>query len=111
MVVQRTLNKIEELKERPHHERRAVAMYWAVGVVGFLVLFWGFFTLRTLGRTAMRLNAPRASAVAVETAPQGNPSAASAASAAAALEASSGAQPQGYTASSTNGTVDIIKIR
>ncbi len=97
MVVQRTLAKIEELKERPHHERRTIALYWAVGIVAVLIVFWGFFAVRTIGRTAIELtrqqNIPKSYA---ETA-----------SAAAADSVMLGAPPE-LTASSTNGYIDLI---
>ena len=111
MVVQRTLNKIEELKERPHHERRAVALYGAVGVVIFLGLIWGLFTLRSLGNFAMRVNGTNEAPLATNQDDAANASAANAASAAAATQASSPAAPTGYTASSTNGRVEIVPIR
>lgn len=106
MVVQRTLNKIEELKERPHHERRTIALYIAVGTVAVLILFWGFFMVRKLGNFAMGLNAHTETAQAAET---GNVS--SAASAAAAADSMMLGAPTEFTASSTNGHVDIVPMR
>jgi hypothetical protein len=41
MVYQRTLNKIEEIKERPHHERRQYAAALALIVVAVLFVGWG----------------------------------------------------------------------
>lgn len=110
MVVQRTLNKIEELKERPHHERRAVALYIAVGVVVFLGLIWGFATVRALSKTAMRLNGSQGASVAVQE-EGGVSNLNAAASAAAATGGTSAAALRGYTASSTNGKVEIVPIR
>lgn len=109
MVVQRTLDKIDELKERPHHERRAVARRIALGIVAFLILFWGFFQVRALSNFALRLNTPQESRVG--TAETQSPTRASAAASAAAALDSSAAAPSGYTASSTNGTVQIIPVR
>ncbi len=98
MVVQRTLNKIEELKDRPHHERRTIALYWAVGVMLVLFLLWGFFAVRAVGNTAITLsNQQSAPQPAVQTA-----------SAAAALEAQEKAASKELVASSTNGYVDLI---
>ena len=97
MVVQRTLAKIEELKDRPHHERRTIAIYWAVGVAGFLLVFWGFFAVRSIGNTAIRLSTEQATP----------PNTTQTASAAAALSNTDSA-PQGLSASSTNGYVDLI---
>ena len=101
MVVQRTLDKIEELKERPHHERRTIALYFAIGIAGALLLFWGFFAVRGIGKTAMQLtsqqNTPRAS---VQTA-----------SAAAAADSMLLGEPPELTASSTNGRVELVPAR
>ncbi len=98
MVVQRTLDKIEEIKERPHHERRTIALYWAVGITTFLMLFWGFFAVRGIGKMAVRLTqqqeAPQA---AVQTA-----------SAVAAADTILFGEPQPLTASSTNGRVELV---
>ena len=40
MVVRRTMETIENLKERPHAERRAVAGFISLGVVAVLLLGW-----------------------------------------------------------------------
>ena len=45
-MIQRTLDKIEELKERPHDERRAIALYGALLVMGILLLGWGAMAIR-----------------------------------------------------------------
>jgi hypothetical protein len=98
MVVQRTLAKIEELKERPHHERRTIAMYWAVGIVIALTVFWGFFAVRAVGRTAVNLtNLQNTPQVSVQTA-----------SAAGAFESDSTETRSNLMASSTNGYVDLV---
>ena len=47
MVIERTLKRIDSLKERPHHERRAFAALIALGVIGVLLLGWSFFLVRT----------------------------------------------------------------
>ncbi|MBP9758022.1 MAG: hypothetical protein KBD06_05460 [Candidatus Pacebacteria bacterium] len=106
MVVQRTLNKIEELKERPHHERRAIAFYIAIGVVAFLILFWGFFVVRSLGSFALRLNTEPETAVVVQSGNVG-----SAASAAAAADSMMLGAPTQFTASSSNGRVELVPTR
>ncbi len=46
MVLQRT---IDNLRERPHHERRAVALGIAVSVMLILFLCWGIYFFRTIG--------------------------------------------------------------
>lgn len=46
MVIKRT---IENLKERPHEERRAVASMIAFSVVGILLLVWAITFLFRLG--------------------------------------------------------------
>lgn len=98
MVIRRTLAKIEELKERPHHERRTIAIYWAVGVAAVLVVFWGFFAVRSIGRVAMQLsenqNTPK---LTQQTA-----------SAAAATDSEIQGAPPELSASSTNGYIDLI---
>ncbi len=100
MVVQRTLDKIEELKQRPHHERRTIALYGAIAVAALLVIFWGFFAVRSIGKTAIALtkeqNAPR---VVPQTA-----------SAAAAADSTLLGAPPELTASSTNGHVDLVPV-
>ncbi len=96
--MQRTLAKIEELKERPHHERRAIALYVAIGMMVFLGLFWGFFAVRAVGKTAVHLTN-------LQNAPY--PSAQTASAAGAAGSDTAGAQAQ-TTASSTNGYVDLV---
>ena len=48
MVLQRT---IENLKDRPKHERRAVALLCALGVVVVLLIGWMFFFFRTVHRS------------------------------------------------------------
>ena len=106
MVVKRTLAKIEELKERPHHERRAIAQYGAIGVMAFLVIFWGFFATRAIGRTAVNLERAQY-ASSTPTTPDTVPAAAVAA-AASAVEPPTVAPPKGLTASSTNGYVDLV---
>lgn len=45
MVLQRTL---DNLRERPKHEREAVAFWIAVAVVLILFLFWGVFFFRNI---------------------------------------------------------------
>ena len=106
MVVQRTLNKIEELKERPHHERRTIALYIAVGTVAVLTLFWGFFVVRRLGNFAMSLNGPHE---ATQVAASANLN--FAASAAAAADSMMLGAPTEFTASSSNGRVDLVPAR
>lgn len=96
MVVQRTLDKIEELKERPHHERRTIAAYGAIGFSGLLLLGWGFFALNSFGDTAIRLT----QAGVID---GGNPQAAAAASIAVSED-----RNKEMIASSTNGRVDLI---
>jgi hypothetical protein len=44
MVIQRT---IESLKERPHEERRAVALSISIGVMAVLFIGWSVFFFRT----------------------------------------------------------------
>ena len=105
MVVQRTLNKIEELKERPHHERRTVALYIAVGVVAFITLFWGFFALRKLTKFAVRVNNGQSGQV-VQNANTG-----ATASAAAATDGMFKESPRELMASSSNGRVDLVPAR
>ena len=53
MVVERTLRKIEALKERPHHERRAIAAAVALGVVAVLFVGWGLGAYRSLGASGV----------------------------------------------------------
>lgn len=100
MVVQRTLNKIEELKDRPHHERRIIARYWAIGVAAALIVVWGFFAVRGIGRTAIELTR-------LQNTPKVAPQTASAAEAANSVML--GAPPE-LTASSTNGHVDLVPV-
>lgn len=107
MVVQRTLDKIEELKERPHHERRIIALYAAVGVSGFLLLFWGFFAVRNIGEFAISLTQHTTAPASTENIAAANT--AQTASAAAATERE--AHIESYTASSTNGYVDLVPKR
>ena len=52
MVLHRHINK---LKERPHHERRAVALTIAIGVVIVLFFAWAFIFF-----TAIHANQPAA---------------------------------------------------
>lgn len=98
MVVQRTLNKIEELKERPHHERKTIALYWAIGVAVLLLLLWGYFAVRSIGETAIAL-----------TNEQNQPPAISQTASAAGANAGpiQGAETV-LVASSTNGHVDLV---
>jgi hypothetical protein len=98
MVVQRTLDKIDELKERPHHERHAIALRGAVLVSGLLLIVWGFFTVRGVSKIAMELSAAQN---ALSNTPQ-------AASAAAATTQSAPQPAMSLTASSTNGYVDLV---
>lgn len=79
MVIQRTLEKIEELKERPHHERKAIAFYGATITAALLFVLWGFFAVRGLSRTAMSFNAPAqtAGAAASDALPQSSETVAS----------------------------------
>lgn len=105
MVVQRTLDKIDELKERPHHERRTIALYGAIIVAGFFLLFWGFFAVRKIGHTAVQLSKDQ-DAMALSVSSQ----AASAAAAGAETSASPSPSAQ-LTASSTNGYVDLVPAR
>ncbi len=73
-------------------------MYWAVGIALFLFVFWGFFAVRSIGRTALGL-----------TRDQGTPkSAPQTASAAAAADSVLLGEPTEFTASSTNGRVDLV---
>lgn len=98
MVVQRTLDKIEEIKARPHHERKAVAMWWAVSVTVLLLLFWGFFAVRNIGKTAAQLSQDQENAAG----------AVQAASVAASTDTSLEMQPSGYSATSSNGHVELV---
>jgi len=57
MVVQKT---IDHLKTRPHHERRAVAVLTAFGVVVILFLLWAyqlFATIRAQSETPTQVAA------------------------------------------------------
>lgn len=102
MVVQRTLDKIDELKERPHHERRTIALYGAVIVAGFFLLVWGFFAVRKVGHSAMQLSKGQ-DALTLSVSGQ------TASAAAAGAETSAAPSPSAsLTASSTNGYVDLI---
>lgn len=98
MVVQRTLAKIEELKERPHHERRSIALFWAIGIMAVLAVVWGFFAFRAVGRTAVNLtNLQNTPPVSAQTA-----------SAAGAGSGEVLDTPQYSTASSSNGYVHLV---
>lgn len=48
MVYRRALEKIDALKERPHHERRAIAAALALGVVAVLFLGWAVVFFRSI---------------------------------------------------------------
>lgn len=48
MVIQRTLDKIEELKERPHEDRKAVAFAGSLIVMAVLLVGWGAMALRSV---------------------------------------------------------------
>jgi hypothetical protein len=100
MVVQRTLNKVEELKERPHHERRAIAYYGAIGIAGLILIIWGFFALNRFGDNAQSLT----DAGVLDS---GNPQAAAAAS----IIVQEEPAPGTLTASSSNGRVDLVPAR
>jgi hypothetical protein len=99
MVVQRTLAKIEELKERPHHERRAIAAYGAIAVSGVLFLGWSVIALNGFGETAVRL-----------TQVDPEPGTAQTAGVAGALGNGDVSAPYtgSLTASSTNGRVELV---
>lgn len=49
MVVQSTINN---LKEKPHEEKKAVATSIAVGVVVILIIGWGFLFMRKIQKGA-----------------------------------------------------------
>lgn len=76
-----------------------MALWWAVGVTVFLVLFWGFFAVRGIGRTAMQLSVDQQNAV----------NTAQTASVAATGDQAVPEVPRGLTASSTNGYVDLVQ--
>lgn len=65
MVVRRT---IDNLKERPHHERRAVALMIAIGVVVMLFLGWAFLFFSSL--RASQASAAQTAGHAVTSSPQ-----------------------------------------
>ncbi|MBI5645024.1 hypothetical protein HY970_02890 [Candidatus Kaiserbacteria bacterium] len=50
MVIERTLRRIENLKERPHHERRALAASIAIGLVATLFLGWSVLFFKRLAK-------------------------------------------------------------
>ena len=50
MVIQ---NTIDNLRDRPHHERRAVALGISLGVVAVLFLGWIVFFVRNVQRDAL----------------------------------------------------------
>ncbi len=45
MVIQRTLATVDSLRERPHHERRAIAFWGSTVVVVVLLVSWGYFKM------------------------------------------------------------------
>jgi hypothetical protein len=51
VVLQRT---IDNLRERPKHERQAVAFWIAIAVVLVLVVAWGIFFFRSVGSTNLQ---------------------------------------------------------
>lgn len=98
MVVQMTLNKIEELKERPHHERKTIALYGAIIVAAFFLFVWGYFALRNIGNTAVALtNAQNSMHLSTQTA-----------AAASISQDQLVITPPELTASSTNGRVELV---
>lgn len=98
MVVQMTLNKIEELKERPHHERKTIALYWAIGIAVLLLVAWGYFAVRNIGNTAVALtNAQNTMHLSTQTA-----------AAASISQDQLVITPPELTASSTNGRVELV---
>ncbi len=98
-MVQRTLEKIDNLKQRPHHERRAIAAYASYAVVGVLVLGWAFASLNSL--------TDQAESIAQASAAQS----AQAASAAQAVVPEEQTVPTDLVASSTNGRVELVPKR
>lgn len=73
-------------------------MYWAVGVMLLLFLLWGFFAVRSVGKTAANLtnqqNTPQISAQT--------------ASAAGVIGAENNRASEPRVASSTNGRVELV---
>jgi hypothetical protein len=100
MVVQRTLAKIEELKERPHHERRALAAYGGMAVSGLLLLSWGFFSINNLSEFGS----------SGQSIAQNQNVNAQAASVAGAFSSSEPA-PALQVASSSNGRVELVPVQ